>query len=139
MHVPAPQAETSTIADGDVDGLIDLDSDGTCNLDADGDLPSTDPLLADLADYGGATRTHALKEGSPAIDAGSNDAGPDVDQRGKARPNGIAKDIGAFEFVPADRITPGANAPCGSGIGGVAMILPIGLFSMAGGGIRRRR
>ena len=73
-----------------------LDSDGTCNLIAPGDLTATDPLLGPLADNGGGTRTHALLEGSPAVDAGNDAGAPATDQRG--RPRVGATDIGAFEF-----------------------------------------
>ena len=63
-----------------------------------------DPVLGPLADNGGTTLTHALLSGSPAIDAG-NPAPPDggpgtcpsIDQRGEARPQGAACDMGAFE------------------------------------------
>ncbi len=60
------------------------------------------PLLAPLANYGGATHTQALLPGSPALDAGAafNDAGGrpiTADQRGVGRPQGAAPDIGAFE------------------------------------------
>ena len=63
------------------------------------DTLAADPLLSPLADNGGATRTHALADGSPAIDAGSNGAGAQSDQRGAgfARVAGAAVDIGAFE------------------------------------------
>jgi hypothetical protein len=67
-----------------------------------------DPLLLPLADNGGYTRTHALRPGSPAIDAGSPDDSicPPYDQRGTARPidgslDGQAIcDMGAYEFQP---------------------------------------
>jgi hypothetical protein len=63
------------------------------------DTISSDPLLAPLADNGGATLTHALQPGSPAIDKGNNDTGATNDQRGPshARVVGPAADIGAFE------------------------------------------
>jgi uncharacterized repeat protein (TIGR01451 family) len=61
------------------------------------DLLNTDPLLAPLGDYGGPTATHALLPGSPAIDAGAAVPGLIADQRGVARPQGPAPDIGAFE------------------------------------------
>jgi CSLREA domain-containing protein len=54
-----------------------------------------DPRLRPLADNGGPTRTHALKPGSPAIDAGA--ACASTDQRGVSRPQGSACDIGAYE------------------------------------------
>jgi CSLREA domain-containing protein len=81
-----------------------LDSDGTCGLDAEGDLSGVDPMLGPLADNGGPTQTHALLEGSPAIDAGGADGCPEHDQRGAPRPfdgdgvGGPVCDIGAFEF-----------------------------------------
>ena len=78
-----------------------LDSDGSCFLTAAGDQPKTDPLLGPLADNGGATETQALLAGSPAIDAGAAGGCPAHDQRGTARPQGTACDIGAYEYVPA--------------------------------------
>ncbi len=64
-----------------------------------------DPVLGPLAHNGGATRTHAIGAGSPAIDAGSNVANLTLDQRAGnfARKVGAEVDIGAFEFDP-DRI-----------------------------------
>jgi hypothetical protein len=58
-----------------------------------------DPLLGDLTDNGGPTRTMALLFGSPAIDAGNDAVAPETDQRGVARPQDPASDIGAFELV----------------------------------------
>ena len=82
-----------------------LDSDGSCGLTATGDLSNTDPLPGPLQDNGGPAFTHALLLGSQAIDAG-NPATPSsggnaceaTDQRGIARPQGTACDIGAFEL-----------------------------------------
>ena len=73
-----------------------------CNLTEASDKPNTDPKLAPLADNGGLTTTHALSDGSPAIDAASNDARPELDQRGGDRPPaggsaGAVRDIGAYE------------------------------------------
>jgi len=64
------------------------------------DTVADDPLLLPLALNGGPTRTHALGAGSPAIDAGNDDAALDFDQRGSgfARVSGAAADIGAFEI-----------------------------------------
>lgn len=58
-----------------------------------------DPLLQPLADNGGATMTHALAEGSCAVDAGSNPEALEFDQRGTGFPreHGNAADIGAHE------------------------------------------
>lgn len=79
------------------------------------------PLLGPLANNGGATPTHALLAGSPAlnqipasvIDCGSSPF--DVDQRGVSRPQGGACDIGAFEGEPFPEIAvydgPDASSP----------------------------
>jgi predicted outer membrane repeat protein len=64
-----------------------------------------DPLLAELAYNGGPTKTHALLEGSRAIDAGSNDWANqlDFDQRGESRFRDgnldglVVVDIGVYE------------------------------------------
>ena len=64
-----------------------------------------DPLLGPLANNGGPTRTRALLAGSPAIDAASSDRCPGKDQRGVARPQGAACDIGTVtgtQLVGAD-------------------------------------
>jgi hypothetical protein len=69
-----------------------------------------DPRLGALQNNGGPTSTHALLAGSPAIDAG-NPAAPGgegaacaaADQRGIARPQGAACDIGAYEASAAPR------------------------------------
>ncbi len=63
--------------------------DGTTQL-------NVDPLIAELADNGGGTETHALLEGSPAIDAADASNCVQLDQRGFWRTDG-ACDIGAFE------------------------------------------
>lgn len=81
-----------------------------------------DPNLAPLADNGGATWTHALLPGSPAIDQG-NATG--TDQRGAVRPSdfftivnapgGNGADIGAFEAEAPSDITPPVITPTVSG------------------------
>jgi len=60
------------------------------------------PLIGALANNGGTTLTHALLNGSPAIEAGNNticNASPvnGVDQRGVTRPQNTTCDIGAYE------------------------------------------
>ena len=74
-----------------------IDSGVTCGFTASGDMSSTGPLLGPLADNGGPTRTRALLLGSPAIDTADNAVCPATDQRGVARPQLAACDIGAFE------------------------------------------
>ncbi len=85
-----------------------LDTDGTSGIanGVNGDLAGTlaaplDARLGPLANNGGPTRTHALLFGSPAVDAGActDTTGLPLatDQRGVARPQGAACDIGAYE------------------------------------------
>jgi cysteine-rich repeat protein len=62
-------------------------------------VPASNLFLGPLQDSGGPTDTHALLNGSPAIDRGDPGNCPDTDQRGIERPQGIACDIGAFEVV----------------------------------------
>jgi CSLREA domain-containing protein len=70
-----------------------------------------DPLLAAIANNGGATQTYALMSGSPAVNTGSNALAIDpnnlpltTDQRGAGFPRiiGGSVDIGSFEsaFIP---------------------------------------
>ena len=82
-----------------ITGSHDLIIDAEPSIVLPGDTIGAEPLLDPLADNGGATRTHALADGSPALDAGDNDAGLSFDQRGNgfARVAGTAADIGAFE------------------------------------------
>ncbi len=79
---------------GIITNMNNLIEDGSCSP-----MFSDDPNLGLIADNGGPTQTHALLPGSPAIDAGDNDACPATDQRGVTRPfNGIC-DIGSYEMV----------------------------------------
>jgi hypothetical protein len=72
---------------------------GTSSVEVPPDTISADPRLGALADNGGATRTHALLSGSPAIDTGANASRLGYDQRGAGFPRekGAGVDIGAFE------------------------------------------
>jgi len=84
-----------------------LADDGTCNLTGQADQPNTEPLLRPLDDYGGSTKTFALRPSSPAVDAGFAQ-GANSDQRGLPRIvdyPGVSKavgsdnsDIGSFEL-----------------------------------------
>jgi CSLREA domain-containing protein len=92
-------------------------SDGGTNLQfpattCGGTIASADPLLLALASNGGPTQTQALSAGSPAIDAGTTGCPPTpaTDQRGVARPQGFACDIGAFEFLTAGPPPPPAES-----------------------------
>ena len=97
-------------------------NDGSTDFTQTGDQVGTiasplDPLLANLADNGGDTKTHALQTGSPAIDTGDTNNGGttngacvaidnstiNTDQRNRFRAQGTNKgdsgcDIGAYEF-----------------------------------------
>jgi hypothetical protein len=79
---------------------------GIDNLTGTAAVP-LDPMLAPLAYNFGATQTHALKAGSPALNAGGNSAGLTFDQRGPGflRTSGPATDIGAYEAQFAPTIT----------------------------------
>ena len=88
-------ARFSLIGDGSGSDLTNTDGNQVGNVS-----PNTgpiDPLLGPLADNGGPTRTRALLPGSRAIDAASSDGCPGKDQRGIARPQGSACDIGSYE------------------------------------------
>ena len=71
---------------------------GIGNIDAN-------PLLGPLNDNGGYTHTHALGDGSPAIDTGNPTNCPNIDQRVYARPidgdglGGPRCDMGAYEYA----------------------------------------
>ena len=77
---------------------FDLSGDTTC-----AGIPNAALTLGALGDNGGPTQTQALPAGSPAIDAGGSGANgcPPTDQRGVARPQGAACDIGAYERAPS--------------------------------------
>ena len=64
-----------------------------------GDQTNVNPQLGPLAANGGSMFTHALRPGSPAINAGNGAAAP-IDQRGV--PRGLP-DIGAYEFARCGR------------------------------------
>jgi CSLREA domain-containing protein len=83
-----------------------------CSIDGDEshDITGRDARLRTLADNGGFTWTQAPALNSPAVDAGSctdSDGGAiATDQRGTARPQGAACDIGAYEGPVARRYMP---------------------------------
>ncbi len=98
----------NTSGDGsDVSAVTAVELSGSHNLvggiqalvSVPADTLSGDPHLLPLADNGGHTRTHALAQGSPALDAGANIGALASDQRGLGFPReaGDAADIGAFE------------------------------------------
>ncbi len=83
------------------DAGYNIVEDGTCISD-----PTSfggDPMLGPLQDNGGPTPTHALLEGSPAIDTiPVGDCVVDTDQRGVLRPQGDGCDIGSYEVELTD-------------------------------------
>lgn len=91
----------------------------TITGDTTGNIVGQNPKLGVLAQNGGSAPTHALGDGSPAIDAGDpampGDGGAAcavTDQRGVFRPLGTTCDIGAFERGGSFRL---ANASPATG------------------------
>ncbi|MEM7030592.1 MAG: choice-of-anchor Q domain-containing protein [Chloroflexota bacterium] len=104
-----------------MDGGYNITSDATCPLTMTTSFTNTDPLLAPLTDNGGQTETHALLEGSPAIDnipSGENGCSTDniVDQRGITRPIETNCDSGAYEYDGPRYILSVQQGGTGSGI-----------------------
>jgi hypothetical protein len=107
---------TNSLVDGDCGGVGFLASNGyniespgnTCGFDQPTDqaeVPATALNLGPLQDNGGPTETHALLPSSvaidwiPEVDCVDADGAPlTTDQRGVARPQGVACDVGAFEL-----------------------------------------
>ncbi len=81
-----------------------IDSGSSCNFTQLTDKVNTDVRLDLLGENGGPTRTHALLQDSPAIDAGDSSKCASTDQRGFFRPadgdhDGEPRcDIGAYEY-----------------------------------------
>jgi hypothetical protein len=108
--VAEPGGDAESCASQLDSGGFNLDEDGSCEFGQATDLAGVasgiDPVLRD---NGGPTPTHALLEGSPAIDRGGAFITV-FDQRGLLRPidfasvsnteGGDGSDIGAFELQP---------------------------------------
>ncbi len=93
----------SLIGDSDTDGVTVTDSGNN-----DFDVPAG---LAALANNGGPTQTHALLDGSAALDSGDPAfaAPPSTDQRGEDRVDNDVIDKGAYErqvVVPVEPVEP---------------------------------
>ena len=92
-------AQTIISADGN------LSDDTSCstyfNKPHDLNGAANNPLLGPLALNGGTTKTHLPQTGSPVIDAGISSGAPTSDQRGIARPQRNAYDMGAVEVCGA--------------------------------------
>jgi hypothetical protein len=95
-------ADDTLVVSGSHDLVVDA---GAIELPAD--TIASDPMLGPLQDNGGPTRTLALLDGSPAIDAGANPFELEFDQRGDGFPRvvGAAADIGAIEAAGEDTDT----------------------------------
>lgn len=83
-----------------------LEDSDWCGLSTAGDLTNTNPMLDNLAYYGGPTLVYGLLMGSPALDKGDRNACPATDQRGVTRPQGPGCDIGAFELQTFSQYLP---------------------------------
>lgn len=84
------------------------------NAASDGAHPTAlTSILSPLADNGGPTQTHALPEGSPAVDIDTTCAtSMIIDQRGYCRAAGSGCDAGSFEFgATASSDTDGDGMP----------------------------
>ena len=112
-----------TECDGAAANLIsngyNLSSDASCDFTNTGDQENTDPLLGSLQNNGGPTQTHAIANGSPALDTGDSSVcvGPDnnTDQRGFARPLGVSCDVGSYEAAAIAFCTVTTTADTGLG------------------------
>ncbi len=73
------------------------------------------PLLGPLQNNGGPTSTMAITSSSPAYNRGKSDGAPATDQRGIARPQLGAFDIGAYEYTgPTDTRSASVNTSLGT-------------------------
>jgi CSLREA domain-containing protein len=88
-------ASFSLIGNGSGSGIANTDGNQVGN--GSPNSSPIDPKLGALANNGGPTQTHALLAGSPALDAASSEGCPAIDQRGVARPQGPACDVGSYE------------------------------------------
>ena len=77
-----------------------VESSETCGFRDANDVQNADPGLGPLAANGGATRTMAIGNTSPAFDAAAASACVATDQRGIARPQFAGCDSGAYELAP---------------------------------------
>jgi predicted outer membrane repeat protein len=95
---------------------FNLSDDSSCSayFNQSTDKNNISAMLNPLANNGGFTQTHLPQAGSPLLDNGTGSGAPATDQRGIARPQGAAVDIGAVERC-ADKpskpvlVSPGNN------------------------------
>jgi hypothetical protein len=139
---PAGAADLGASVLATVSGANNLVVAAGANVTVPPDTLHADPLLQPLAANGGPTRTRALSPGSPALDAGNNEAALTTDQRGDGFPRvlGAAADIGAFEgSVALPPAPPPLAVPLASR--GVLALLAtlIGLIGLSARSRSRRR
>jgi uncharacterized repeat protein (TIGR01451 family) len=106
----APTGESDCALVAMVNSDHNISGDSSCMFTDAGSKQATDPLLGALQNNGGETDTLALQSGSPALDGGTNDGCPGIDQRGITRPQGPSCDIGAFELQQRTAPSPTAAA-----------------------------
>jgi hypothetical protein len=94
-------------------------------------LTTLSTTLEALSDNGGFVPTMALKQGSPAIDAGITIAGLTSDARGALRPQGAAFDSGAYESA-FSKVAPASLASTG-GDTWVILASSLGLIAVGAG------
>jgi hypothetical protein len=93
----AGNSPTSCATTGTTTSNNNLVQDGSCGLTGTGDIQGVDPGLGALANNGGPTDTRAIGPASFALNRGGAECQA-TDQRGVARPQGGACDIGAYEY-----------------------------------------
>ncbi len=126
------QGGTNFFNEGSVINLgFNLSDDNTTSAFA---TTREDLLLDPVANNGGPTLTHALRPGSPAIDAGTNNAitGLPYDQRGPGYPRLVADrmDIGAYESCTTNyTVTSLSDGGPGSLRDAIACIAPGGTIT----------
>ena len=97
-----------------------LSNDTSCNdaFDQAGDINNVDARLGTLEE-GNDTWVVPIQTNSPANDGGATVAGMTDDQRGTARPQNNAYDIGAYEVLGASTANPSTGANAGGNVPGV--------------------
>ncbi len=99
------------------DGGYNIDTGYSCGFTAAAhSMPGTQPMLEALASNGGPTQTMGLPPNSPALNkipSGTPGCTKTTDQRGIARPQGGACDVGAYEFVVTSGDTTKPSQPTG--------------------------
>jgi CSLREA domain-containing protein len=86
-----------------------LEDGSACGFPAE--RSARDAVIGALAANGGPTETHALLDGSPALDTADNAACPGTDQREVGRPQGPVCDVGAYEREVAPSAAPPSTPP----------------------------